>query len=276
MNTEVQQDPYQQLKEAEDAGKRIQANHGPKDDDGEPISDNWETLTKKPSGRASPTCIESTRTTCRRNNAGPSKGPASIPTKLGTTMDHSEGVQIPQGLLPEVSVLKPGLALCLKHSQVDKRYIDSHIELLSENLPSALYPSFQLKDTANGQLPHVIEMLQRLRASALEHNRVYFLYSPYFAARLPALMEEVDHLFYYTTGLTGPLLIAAKVNGEAVETSEIIVIKRTPKRPEERKVLYIKLPEGVHADDASRIVSEALASHYSGKIDIDTVDSNER
>lgn len=47
MNDAVQQDPYQQLKEAEDAGKRIQANRGPKDADGEPISDNWETLTDK-------------------------------------------------------------------------------------------------------------------------------------------------------------------------------------------------------------------------------------
>jgi len=47
MNTEVQQDPHQHLKDAEDAGKRIQANHGPKDEDGEPISDLWETLTEK-------------------------------------------------------------------------------------------------------------------------------------------------------------------------------------------------------------------------------------
>jgi len=190
-------------------------------------------------------------------------------------MDHSEGVQIPEGLLPQVSVLKPGLALCLKHNQVDKRYIDSHIELLDQNLPRAVYPSFQLKDTANGQLPHVIEMLQRLRKSALEGNRVYFIYSPFFAARFPALIEEVDHLFYYTPGLTAPFLVAAKVNGGLVDGSVALPIKRIPKRAEERKVLYVTLPEGVHADDASRIVSEALASHYSGKIDIDTVDRNE-
>lgn len=192
-------------------------------------------------------------------------------------MDHSEGVQIPQGLLPQVSVLKPGLALCLRHSQVDKRFIDSHIELLNQHLPPALYPSFQVKDTASGSLPHVIETLQRLRKSALESNRVYFIYSPLFAARLPSLILEVDHLFCYTPGLFAPLLVPAKVNGEVIDIydAEAMVIKRQPKRQEERRVLYITLPEGVRSEDASRIVSEALSTHFSGKIDIEEVSKNE-
>lgn len=185
-------------------------------------------------------------------------------------MDHSDGIEVARGLLPSVTVLKPGLALCLKHSQVDKRFIDSHIEQLDQNLPKELYAAFIAKDTTNGQLAHVIEMLQRYRGAAVRENRVYFIYSPYFAARLTALMEEVDHLFYYMPGLSAPLLLTEKLNGKRIpfQEQEILILKREPKRHEERKVLHLTLPAGVSSDEASRLISEALAAKYSGQIDI--------
>lgn len=188
-------------------------------------------------------------------------------------MDHSKGVQIPEGILPGVSVLKPGLALCLKHSQVDKRYIDSHIELLAQNLPPELYPSFQAKDTATCRLDDAMELLHRLRQSALQGGRVYFIYSPYFAARLPALIEEVDHVFFYAPGMSVPTLSVEKLNGERLKHSErsALFLERRPRQQEKQHKLTITLPEGIRPDAASCILSEALAAHYSGFFQIDAV-----
>lgn len=191
-------------------------------------------------------------------------------------MDHSEGVQIPQGILPQVSVLKPGIALCLKHSQVDKRYVDGHIELLSETLPSALYPAFMARDTSTGQLDHVLENLERSRQEALKNNRVFFIFSPYFAPRAAALMSAVDHVFFYSPGLSAPFVYAEKINGWNLHllSKEMMVLSRRQRSSSERKMLQVKLPEGVSPEEASRILGDALAAHFSGSIDIEQVSTH--
>lgn len=193
-------------------------------------------------------------------------------------MDHMKGAQIPAGILPGVSVLAPGIALCLKHSQVDKRYVDGHIEKLSQQIPSELYPAFIAFDTSHGQFEHVLENLHRKRAEALRSGRVYFLYSPHFAPRVNTLMEHVDHLFYYSPGMSLPLVTNEKLNGERVRAPdrEALFLTRKERASNDRKVLHITLPEGVNPDEATLIIGDAIAAKYSGSIDIKTVDSNEQ
>lgn len=186
-------------------------------------------------------------------------------------MDHSDGFEVAPGLLPSVTVLKPGLALCLKHSQVDKRYVDSHIEQLDQNLPKELRTSFQLYDTSSSQLEYVLEYLERRRAEALKSNRLYMIFSPHFAPRYLHLLRVVDHVFYYAPGLSAPLLTPSKVNGKVCTYTEAMVIQRTPRRNEERKRLNITLPAGVNSQDAVKIISEAITSRYSGSFEIGEV-----
>lgn len=192
-------------------------------------------------------------------------------------MDLSNGVQIPEGLLPGVSVLKPGLALCLKHSQVDKRYVDDHIELLNQFLPRELYPAFMMRDTTGGNIADTLAALARIANEAHREKRLYFVYSPFFAARLPALEAEVDHVFFYSPGLRRPLILADKINGESVsnEGFQALQLAHLGRRPLERKGLKITLPEGVNQSEASRIISDALAAKYSGAITIHEVNGNE-
>ncbi len=193
-------------------------------------------------------------------------------------MDHSEGVQIPQGLLPSVSVLKPGLALLLKHSQVDIRFIDSHIEQLNEGLPNELYPSFSAYDCSATKLEFVSETLSRYRQAALVSNRLQFVVSPFFAPRLQTLIELADHVFYYGSGITGPVLMPAKINGQVLvgQHFEVLAITRRVKRPEDRYVLQITLPPGVSADEACFLVSDALARRFTGHFDVQTRKADER
>lgn len=156
-------------------------------------------------------------------------------------MNHTNGTQLPHGMLPSVEVLTPGLVLLFKHPHVDRRYALEHIEDLSDSLRgSPLRPSFSEQDYGRGSLDEVLRDLIRRRSEAVRDGRVYFVLTPHFVPRVVALTELADSAFHYVSGLNSALLIAAKVDGELingpVSEKHIAVLNRKSKYvPEETK-----------------------------------------
>ena len=147
-------------------------------------------------------------------------------------MDHSQGFQIPEGVLPEVTVLNPGLALMFRPPQFDKRQLDAHVAFLNRKLPIDFRAAFIAVDTTRKSLESVIDELKRRRKEALEYNRVFFIFTPLFQPRLNALAAEADHTFFYLNSPAGGLIMADKVNGETNRAVPHISITLDPNDPD--------------------------------------------
>lgn len=179
-------------------------------------------------------------------------------------MDHSEGLQIPKGVLPQVSSLQPGLAVIFKAPQMDVRLFSEHISHLNDKL-SKLRPSFTTAD-ATGDWQSLEERFKRLRQDAINNNRVYFIAVEPFAQREIALRALADHVFAYAKCMSQLLFCTLKANGK-VNVSfghvpmDVIRVMRMPTPKPERTVMHIELPDGVDRDEAERRI-EALMKEF--------------
>lgn len=179
-------------------------------------------------------------------------------------MDHSEGIQIPKGVLPQVSSLQPGLAVIFKAPQMDVRMFNDHIQHLNDRL-SELYPNFTTANAA-GDWEGLESRFKRLRQDAINNNRVCFIAVEPFAPRETMLQALADHTFAYAKCMSQLLFCTLKVNGKVNVTfghvpMDVIRVLRPPRPKPERTVLQIELPDGVDRDEAERRI-DALMKEY--------------
>lgn len=179
-------------------------------------------------------------------------------------MDHSEGFQIPAGVLPQVSVLKPGLALIFKAPQMDVRQLNAHIEHLDKQL-QVVYPSFTTV-AVTGEWESLHNRLVRLRTEALKNKRVIFAVCDPFSPRELTLRGLADHVFSYAKGISPHSTVFQKVkaNGAVSMTLGYPVIEvisvTDPKKVVPLTRISFDLPEGVDQDTAETKIKEVLQS----------------
>lgn len=182
-------------------------------------------------------------------------------------MDHSEGIQIPTGVLPQVSSLQPGLALIFKSPQMEARQYEAHISYLNGKL-SALYPSFT-DAQATGDWQSLHERFTRLRKEAIENKRVIFVALDPFVPREQMLLSAADHAFAYSKCMSTVLFHTLKANCKVnvifghVPTEVIRLNRILPKK--ERTQIKVELPEGVDQDEAEARIKKVLAELHTPK-----------
>lgn len=179
-------------------------------------------------------------------------------------MDHSEGIQIPKGVLPQVTRIKPGLALLFKSPQMDVRILTEHITYLDERL-SKLRPSFT-DANATGDWQSLQDRLSRLRKEAIANGRLFFVVIEPFAQRELMLQALADHVFVYAKCMNTTLFHAVKRNGALRAifgpiATEVVEVGRAHLSKPERKFIRIELPEGVDQDVAERRVKAVLKEY---------------
>lgn len=188
-------------------------------------------------------------------------------------MDHSNGIQLPPGLLPSVDVLTPGLVLLVKHPQVDRRYALEHIEDLDNALQgTSAYPNFTEKDYSTRPLDEALVDLKNRRSDAIYEGRAYFVLTSFFSPRMAALTSLVDSAFHYMPGINGALLIAAKVQGVSIVTTEskhlaVLTRKQQPKREsvhDEQEGITITVNGKIHSGGfiVSAVIQNALRDKW--------------
>lgn len=179
-------------------------------------------------------------------------------------MDHAEGIQIPKGVLPQVTRIKPGLALLFKSTQMDVRILTEHSIHLNEKL-SKLRPSFT-DANASGDWQSLQDRLIRLRNEAIANKRVFFVALEPFAQREQMLQALADHVFVYAKCMNITLFHTVKQNGMVnvafgPVATEVIRISRHMLPERERKYIRIELPEGVDQDEAEKRVKAVIADY---------------
>ncbi|WJJ55064.1 hypothetical protein [Xanthomonas phage RTH11] len=178
-------------------------------------------------------------------------------------MDHSEGIQIPKGVLPQVTRIKPGLALLFKSPQMDVRILNEHASYLDERL-GKLRPSFT-EANATGDWQSLQDRLIRLRNEAIANKRVFFVLLEPFAQREQMLQALADHVFVYAKCMNTTLFHTAKHNGNVSVAfgpvcTEVVRIYRQVPSKSERRYIRVEVPEGVDQDAAEKQVKEVLAT----------------
>lgn len=184
-------------------------------------------------------------------------------------MNHSNGIQLPQGLLPSVEVLTPGLVLLFKHQNVDRRYALEHIQDLSDALTSSkLRASFTEIDCSRGSLDDALAQLRTKRDNALRDGRVQFVLSPHFAPRAQALADAADAVFYYMSAMTCALLMATKVDGQQIKVANAKYLEVLNRKPSKHQ-----WDESAHPEEEG-ITITVTGRHHSGRSAVSAIIHN--
>ncbi|QVD49304.1 hypothetical protein LUCX_234 [Xanthomonas phage vB_XciM_LucasX] len=175
-------------------------------------------------------------------------------------MDHTKGFQIPPGILPEVTMLAPGLALLFHSTRLDVRTLEKGLQFLIDGLyPLGVYPAFVEIDTSKEKLEYVLGRLDRMRKEALENNRVIFACTPLFEPRRTTLSEQAEHVFHLLDHLGGACLITDKCNGQPMGSPlpglrTFLYLPPPRMAPPARKVVGMALPVGMTPEVAQEVL----------------------